>query len=377
MNIVVIRVFELEQFPPAISLTQALLDLGHRVTLIASGVSKLPDAILKCDRLSTLELGVRGSRLRNLKHLVDDRKIIRDYLHAHRDTIDCVWTTTDISARTVGDTLLDFRYVMQLSELVEYVPLLKSSDSKLHYQNIVKLARKANCVVVPEYNRAHIQQAWWGLDETPFVLPNKPYPDGGTGVGMIPTALRSTLESDNRKKLLYQGVFTADRSLEEYARAVELLGDDYALYIMGKAIDNGVDWDGKLSSITDRVVNLGFVPAPSHLDVTPYGHIGLLPYKPAKFSHYSILNALYCAPNKIWEYSRFGLPMIGSDVPGLTYAFHNGGMGITTKGSPEEIADAVRAIDADYDGYSARSRAYYDSLDVKEIVSKILQEAVR
>lgn len=377
MNIVVIRVFEITRFPPAINLVNALLDLGHNVTLIANEVGSLPKSMLEREGLTVVDFGKRGSRLRNLVHLATDHELIKKYLRKNKSKIDLVWTTTDISARAAGNELLEFPYILQLSELIEYVPLLKGADSHLHYRNIEKLARRASRVVVPEYNRAHIQQAYWDLPRLPKVLPNKPYPDGDINSVAIPDEMAERLIADGRKKLLYQGVYAGDRNLESYARAVNLLGDDYALYIMGLPIDPGVDWFRDLSKITDRVVDLGFVSAPNHLAATPYGYIGLLPYKASKFSHYSALNPLYCAPNKIWEYSRFGLPMIGSDVPGLTGAFRDGRMGLAVDGTPEAIADAVMVIDKDYGGFSARSKKYYDTVDVKRVVSEILEEALR
>ena len=377
MNIVVIREFELIRFPPAINLVNALLDLGHTVTLMAHGVDNLPKALLDRDGLITICFDKRGSRFHNLVHMFNDRRVIRDYLRSHKGEIDLVWTTTDISAREAGDELLNFKYVLQLSELVEYVPLIKSSTSRLHDDGVIELARQASRVVVPEYNRAHIQQAYWSLPETPKVLPNKPYPDTAVDSAELTSDLKNIFEAEHRKILLYQGVFTADRDLKNYAEAVNILGDDYVLGIMGKPLEAGVDRYHDLRGITDRVLDLGFVAAPNHLAVTPYGHIGLLPYKAANFSHYSVLNALYCAPNKIWEYSRFGLPMIGSDVPGLASAFKDGDMGFTVDGTPESIAAAVRSIDADYERYSANSREYYKSVDVKQIVSEIIDEAMR
>lgn len=376
MNIVVIRVGEISRFPPAISLVNALLDLGHNVTLLANDVKNLPLRMVNRDGLHLVDFGERGSRLRNFVHIVTDHELIKNYLHEYKDEIDLVWATTDLSARAAGNELLDFPYVLQLSELVEYVPLLKGSDSRLHYRNIENLARQASRVVVPEYNRAHIQQAYWNLPRLPKVLPNKPYPDSSINNIVVPNNLLETIVNEKRKILLYQGVYTGDRSLEAYAKAVNLLGNEYALYIMGAALESGVDWFRDLSKITDRVVDLGFIAAPNHLAISRYGHIGLLPYKATKYSHYSVLNPLYCAPNKIWEYSRFGLPMIGSDVPGLSGAFHGGQMGFTVDGSPESIAEAAVRIDKDYDGFSIRSKKYYDSIDIKQIVAEILNEAM-
>lgn len=378
MNIVVIKIRKADHFPPVLSLVNALLDLGHSVTLITNEATSLPSSLLRRERLATIELGECSSKKQAIEQLVIAPNIIHRYYKDHKNEIDCVWTVTDTSARMAGIQTLEFPYVMQLNELVEYVPLFRMDASRLHSRQTVEMARHASCVVVPEYNRAYIQQAWWDLPQKPIVLPNKPYPDDKDIIAALPSDVEAQIKSDDRKKLLYQGIFSSDRSLNSYAQAVAALGDDYALYVMGKPIDDaGKLWDTHLSEITNNYVNIGFIPAPNHLSVTPYGFIGLLPYKPSKFAHYSILNALYCAPNKIWEYSRYGLPMIGSDVPGLTYTFNSNGIGITTNDNPSEIIDAVRAIECDYDNYKTRSSNYYYSIDVKAIIGTIIDEATK
>lgn len=377
MNIVVIKVSNIVNLPPAISLVNALLDLGHNVTLITGGIASLPESIVERRGFTGIDLGNYCAKFDNLKHLYLDHKLITDYLNSHKSEIDLVWTTTDVSARAVGLELLNFNYVLQISELVEYVPLIRNGSSRLHYDNFIKLAINASRVVVPEYNRAHIQQALWELPVTPKVLPNKPYPDSVLHETKLPLEIEEFLKKNNRKILLYQGIYSGDRNLENYAKAVNLLGPDYTLCLMGKPMEAGANWLRDLKAISDQVVDLGYIAAPNHLSVTPYGYIGLLPYRGKRYSHYSVLNALYCAPNKIWEYSRFGLPMIGSDVPALNGAFRDGQMGFTVDGSPESIVDAVMSIDKDYDGFSARSKKYYDSIDVKQIVAEILDEAMR
>ena len=96
---------------------------------------------------------------------------------------DVLWTTTDATVRELGDIVLDYCHVMQVLELIRDIP-------KFPYQNRImshldRYAKKAWKVVVPEYNRAYIQQVWWELDRTPVVLPNKPYrlPDPLPGNG--------------------------------------------------------------------------------------------------------------------------------------------------------------------------------------------------
>lgn len=43
-----------------------------------------------------------------------------------------------------------------------------------------------------------------------------------------------TMRSDQRLKILYQGVFDKDRKLDEFAKTIENESDKFCLYIMGK-----------------------------------------------------------------------------------------------------------------------------------------------
>ena len=53
---------------------------------------------------------------------------------------------------------------------------------------------------------------------------------------------------------------------------------------------------------------------------------------------------------KIYEYAACGLPMIGSDVPGLTYPFSTNDIGYICKDKKvEEIINIVRTIECRYD----------------------------
>lgn len=47
--------------------------------------------------------------------------------------------------------------------------------------------------------------------------------------------------------------------------------------------------------------------------------IGVMSYSPHQKTHAGVVNALYCAPNKIFEYGKYGKPMIANDVPALKY----------------------------------------------------------
>lgn len=73
-----------------------------------------------------------------------------------------------------------------------------------------------------------------------------------------------------------------------------------------------------------NVVYIPFIQPPYHLLATQYADIGVLTYVSSKRD----LNALHCAPNKLFEYSVWGLPMIGNNIPRLAYPFEKYNIGV-------------------------------------------------
>lgn len=372
MRLLVICAEKIEEYPPVLALCEALVDLGHSVTVLARNCSSIPSELASNKLLSPVELGSRPSGATRVINDVIVELRIKKFCHEHASEYDFVWTTTDTTARACGKELYGVRHVLQLMELTEYVPLVTKRDMPFHSTIVPELARRAYRVVVPEYNRAFIQQAWWKLERTPAVLPNKSVPKIGIEESEQYPSIRDTFSAETRKILLYQGVFTEDRDFSQVIAAMDMLGRDYALYLMGVK-DGDRDRMESMCGARSNVELIPFVPAPRHLFYTRYGHIGLLPYKPARGRH-SPLNALYCAPNKIWEYSSFGLPMIGSDVPGLTSLFSKEGIGVTCDiENSEAFVRAVRRIDADYSVFSNNSSRFFESVDIPSIVQGILE----
>lgn len=380
MNIAVILESALWKYPPVINLTNSLLRLGHTVTLFAYDISKA-DAIFRNNpRYTPFDLGEQASRLARIRQDHNASKKIRNYLKAHKSEFDCVWTTTDETARDLGRVLLDFNHVMQMMELVENVSIMTPRKLPVHSKVVKTLARNAKHVVVPEYNRACIQQVWWQLPETPIVLPNKPQWNNLAPTEQTYPVVQSTLEQETRKILLYQGIICFDRKFDPYIKAAELLQDEFALYIMGPAWgkQDRIELD-RLKREYDGLNYLGYIKPPDHLAFTHFGYIGLLPYqapldKPTYIKSMSVasINALYCAPNKIWEYAQAGIPMLGSNVPGLRYPFQEHDMGMVSNADPVDIAEKIRLIDARHDEMGANARIFFDSVDIDAIVSSIL-----
>lgn len=369
MKILVIRWGTLETLPPARSLIRALSDLGHEVTLVAH---HLPNhQIGECGQKETLDIGVypkvgssyhHKERMRSLFLL---RRIVKKLVNH----FDIVWTTSDNSALYIYDLIPVEKHIMQLAELVEYVPYIGSKNF-LKANGLVAHARKVRAVVVPESNRAYIQRAYWSLPSMPFVLPNYPYDPPKFSESELPPDIAKQLASEE-KKVLYQGVFAPDRDIEPYCRAVEELGDGYEFLLLGESNH----YQRELCCKYSHTHYLGYIEPPNHLTVALYAAVGVLPYsaKGQKIGHLSTLNAIYCAPNKIWEYAYAGLPMVANKLPGIDATFSANRIGIcVAEGSMPDIVEAITTLVDQGDAYRMRCRAFYASVDYAGAVARII-----
>jgi glycosyltransferase involved in cell wall biosynthesis len=183
------------------------------------------------------------------------------------------------------------------------------------------------------------------------------------------------VKKEKRRILIYQGGFGADRDLDKFAEAVSKLKNEYVLFLMGE------ETDYKKSLCTaggDAVVNIPYIKPPFHLLITKHADIGILPYKAAQASHFDKINALYCAPNKLFEYTAYGIPMIGTDVPGLILPFYRYDIGYVCRPyTVAKIIENIALIAANYTEMSSRCIQYYNSINMDQIVNEIINMKTR
>ncbi len=260
------------------------------------------------------------------------------------------------------DTIIKFnkmfrgkRYIVSLYELNDTLP------QKL--KAIKPYVQDARQVVVPEYNRANILRTWLKLSKTPNVLPNKP----------IGHPRRRNLKNpysnliNGKKVILYQGLVIEERKIDAYCEAVRDM-QDILLVVMGNGCGDEI-YKKYLKETYPYVLFIDFINPPRHLEVTSCASIGIVTYD------YSMLNTIYCAPNKIWEYTGFGIPMIANEIPGLKYPIEKYNAGICTNTEDKEcIKEAIEKIMTDYDMYAKGALAMYDSVDVDNIIQDVVEK---
>ena len=372
MKHIIIQIESIMKYPPTISLMKMLRELGDEVFLLSSEITDKVQEECKKNDISVINVGFsykfNNHPLKKLIKIPFIQKSLKRILTTIYDGDTLIWIMTSVSLKFIGNILDEKKYIMymyELSEEIRFYPRLPFPRVKLK-----KLFLNANEVIECEYNRAYIAQAWFGLKKTPYVMPNKPF--------MTPLSVHTRIQDkvcdeiikriSNKKIILYQGIIDQERPLLPFVKAIDEMGEEYALVVMSSDI-------GKLKSLkSNNLYLLPFVTPPSHLEITSWAYMGILSYVPVRGETTSPLNAVYCAPNKIYEYAMFGIPMIGNNIPGLKYSIENNALGICFDSfETEDIKEAIHVVESKYDYFSKNAKNYYDinNLDfLKKVIGK-------
>ena len=381
MRIVAPTFEKIEWMPPTITLFRELASMGHEIVYITiypdtyfAGEEHIHNISLKKREINFEKKikyirGISGLlfRLDNLiKKSIAHRKLNRAVKKELREG-DLLWVVNEMTVLLAGTHFLRGReYFFTCYELHE------RTFSK---RNIEKAMRGAKCVIVPEYHRAHIMKSRYRLQKLPIVLPNKsplPNMEEITYTPQMDQAI-SRLKEYREKQIttiLYMGGITPERPLEPLLSALNG-HEEYRLVLVGRE-------SGYLhylqNKYPDRFDYLGGFVTPNHLVVARYASIGLIVY--ISLNRESGLNALFCAPNKIYEYTGLGLPVIANDIPGLKFEVTPNGIGeVVDFDDPTSVIKALNGIKNDYDAYTENAKRYYEKTDITKIIRDILANA--
>ncbi|KPK44573.1 MAG: hypothetical protein AMK72_11925 [Planctomycetes bacterium SM23_25] len=336
--------------------------MRKEVTCICSGCTEGTRDSLEQAGIRVIEVRreeAPTSILAKLRHYVGFRIGAWRILDSEDEDV-LLWVAKTDTAMALGRRLRKRRYVLVLYELHDRFPL---------YQRAIRFyAPRARRVIVPEACRAAILRYWHGLARTPFVLPNRPldHPRQRNLV-ISDEGARKILASvsPGQKIVLYQGSLAADRDLIPIACALQRAGAPYRFVVMGRDREGRI---GQLRRFCPNLVHIPWVVPPAHLEVTSHASVGIAAYA------YDALNSIFCAPNKIWEYTGFGIPMLCQDVPGLRFTVGASGAGVCVSlAVANEIVEGLLRIDRDYEDYSRRASEFYESVDTLSL----LREAIR
>lgn len=377
MKIIVFQPEDLNSLPPSITLLKILSE-NHNVIFVSKSANTEYISFLNHNKINfyfrinkiRYRYGIFPSLIENFIN----NCLIRRYInYNYRTEESIIWTTTDSGALILSNLLIGKKNVLQLMELIQKEKISLNTPFSVR-KSIKNIALASGAVVVPEYNRAHILKAWWNLKKLPFILPNKPayHPlKRELKITNIDAEkIISDIKKTGKKIILYQGALNEQRNLFPFIDFVSKSGGNYALVIMGP-----------FNQFTQRYIekgeNIFFIPwisAPQHLEVTSWAAIGILSYLPVQMGDLSVLNAVYCAPNKIFEYSGFGIPFISNDCPGITSVILNNNIGaVVNFDNIKSIEDGISKIESNYIEFSLNAIKYFNSINMYSIINDILE----
>lgn len=379
MKITLITSERLYEFPPVITLLHTLDRMGHDVVFLTPYLD--PD--------------FEGLHLQHARHRfcagTPDERLTRYYsnrfaasaaFHSERmlrsthirriptkfraelDSADVVWVLHEntflLGGKAFADKLGPYLYTM-------YELCIKNGSVPEIYDYA---ARKALLTVVPEYNRAHICKAYYALHHMPAIIPNKPldHPRQKNLPVSDPVIAEKLawIKESGKKIVMYMGILSSERPLEPIIEAVEQM-EGYVLAVLGGRTPY---LDRLEKAMAGRFEYLGSVKPPHHLEVASHADVTYISYVANNRS----INAVFCAPNKVYEFAGFGIPMLCNDNPGLKYTVEYNGMGVCV---PELTTPCIRAgleqIDANAAAMCEAANRYYDSESVEQAVIRTLE----
>lgn len=362
--------FDILIYPPVLSLIETLLDMGLNVTLYGY-----------CSNTKNIEYLIRkGLNFLNIISHDNSDKAIKKFLNLNRFKNqvllklqkvcknDNVWFLGNETVVLFTKEIKKFNSIIYFFE-IPYLTIPKKyrfwvSDDE--YKQQIKNARRViNC----EPNRALVVKSFFGLsDEQMVTIPNKTNFKIDSESSATPEILSIQRLLDNKKVIIYQGgINYPERRLDELCEAINFLSDEYVIAILTSNSEYKTQLITKYES--DRVLFLPFIKAPQHLHITKLARIGFLTYFPTTGNIEQILNVLYCAPNKVFEYSQFGIPMVSNSLPALDSIYRKYQCGISVEGfDARTLAEAILLIDKNYEYYSINSNNFYKSIDTKNII---------
>ena len=175
--------------------------------------------------------------------------------------------------------------------------------------------------------------------------------------------------------VVYQGHVAEKRFTTVLVEAFALLSPDFRLVLIGDGPGSPAAADAvRRLGLEDRVELTGYLPKDRVLAYLAVGDAGVMMYDGR------ILNNYYCAPNKLFDYLHFRLPVIGNDLPPIRKVLVGGEVGRVVDSPPtaSTLAAAIREVrerefpahrfeavlrDFQWSGEAERLRALYREID--------------
>jgi len=359
MDIIYIHKDKFQKRPPVINTVMILSDLGHKITVIDEEISDYWKDIFQKKDIDYFEIkrednpSKLGKIINYLAFRYKTYKIInKGHKKKHQITL---WIEGAQTILALGKKINNYRHILQIQELHE--------NSRIQLNAIRKVINTADYVFMPEYVRSLIYKIWFNLKKDPILLPNKPYilPSINECNIILKQYENILKEIKGKKIILYQGGISYERKIDVIAQAINKLGPNYHLLLVGKEGSSG--YVGNLRNITKQLTHIDYIPSPNYLAFCSIAFLGVV------FYDINSLNNIFCAPNKIFEYSAYKIPMIGNNIPGLRETIEANGAGLCIDlNNTEEIVKSIHLIENNYEKFKEKAYLFYNSVDNKKTI---------
>lgn len=201
-------------------------------------------------------------------------------------------------------------------------------------------------VVAANEERAKLMKDHYGLTAVPMSIRNVSKPTlGSVDSNQILKVYPKLQRAKDDLFIVYMGDINLDRGLFPVVQSLEHLPQNISLVVIGDGpdLENLNEYCRKKDPEGQRLRILGPIPQYWVQDALSLCDVGILVYS------LKGLNNIYCSPNKIFEYTQAGLPVVSTAQPPLVNMIRKYGLGIIVGGidyyaSPKEYADAVMTV---------------------------------
>lgn len=350
--------------PPCMMEILTLHDMGIEVAVLTSSCSpeakaQFAEKGIPCHTFTYKEFPFKP--VRKVINYLHYRKVFRDFFRKYWTDDAVFWIGTEQSIVKYRPFLRNIHPVIQ--------NCLEFYEQEWYQEAMPRICREADVTTACEPNRAQFMVDWWHLEKQPYILRNKPYSHPRTPrmEGSTPELREAIAQVQGKKTILYQGAIEADRDLGLLAAALREYNSEYYLVLSGPVKDDSLD---RLKAMYDKVLYLGNLPSPFHMELASHADICVAFYKD------NSINNRFCAPNKIYEYAGFGAPMLCNPIPGLTETVGAAGAAECVDfHDAKAVIDAIGRIDANPEAYRTASNAFFDNTDNTETLKALLEDA--
>lgn len=151
--------------------------------------------------------------------------------------------------------------------------------------------------------------------------------------------VKTNIRQDGKHILLYQGAVNVGRGVEWLISAMKYI-DDSILYICGNGdLLEQMKSLAQKEGVGEKVIFTGRIPAEKLDQYTIQADLGFVLLDNMGLSYY------YSLPNRIFDYMKYGVPVIATDFPEISAIVRGYCTGVTTKSqNPKEIAHLIKEM---------------------------------